>query len=255
MLTYQKTHYSKILNQDMTYQVFGNGGKIFLAFPPQDGIYKDFNDNGMVECIAPIIDKGEVMIVCVDGYDNQSFDAHHLDEHTRITNAKYYQEYVVKELIPVIKRYYKKVSGKKYEGKIGTTGCSMGAFHALNFALNYPDVFDTVIGLSGIYHAAFFFPNYQDSQIYFNSPIDMLANMQNDNPILDKYRQLNITICSGQGAWEDESITDLNAIAYHCSRLNIPCFADLWGHDVEHHWYWWKKQLPYFLEKVLIHGH
>ena len=37
-----------------------------------------------------------------------------------------------------------------------TTGCSMGAYHALNFFLQHPDVFNKVIALSGVYDARFF---------------------------------------------------------------------------------------------------
>ncbi len=36
-----------------------------------------------------------------------------------------------------------------------TTGCSMGAYHALNFFLQHPDVFNKV-ALSGVYDARFF---------------------------------------------------------------------------------------------------
>ena len=31
------------------------------------------------------------------------------------------------------------------------TGCSMGAFHAANFFFRRPDLFDTVVALSGVY--------------------------------------------------------------------------------------------------------
>ena len=32
-----------------------------------------------------------------------------------------------------------------------TNGCSMGAYHALNFFLKHPDVFQGMIALSGLY--------------------------------------------------------------------------------------------------------
>ena len=251
----EKSHYSKLLNQDMKYSIFGTGGKIFLAFPSQDGTYDEFNLYGMVDCIESYITNKQCMIVCVDGYDRQSYDAFDLSEHQRITNATYYQQYILNELIPAIKKHYKKVTGKAYKDKIGLTGCSMGAYHALNFALNYPDTFQDIICLSGIYHAAFFFPNYQDTQIYFNSPIDLLTHLDINHPVVNKYRQLNLILCVGQGAWEDESLEDLKAVKAQCYRLAIPCWADIWGYDVEHHWYWWKKQLPYFMEHCLNHDH
>ena len=30
----------------------------------------------------------------------------------------------------------------------------------------------------------------------------------------------------------------------------IPHWLDVWGHDVNHDWPWWRKMLPYFLEKI-----
>jgi esterase/lipase superfamily enzyme len=30
----------------------------------------------------------------------------------------------------------------------------------------------------------------------------------------------------------------------------IPATVDFWGHDVNHDWPWWRKQFPYFLEKL-----
>jgi esterase/lipase superfamily enzyme len=27
----------------------------------------------------------------------------------------------------------------------------------------------------------------------------------------------------------------------------IWCWVDIWGHDVNHDWPWWRRQMPYFL--------
>ena len=31
----------------------------------------------------------------------------------------------------------------------------------------------------------------------------------------------------------------------------IPAWVDFWGPDVNHDWVWWRKQMPYFLGKIL----
>lgn len=57
------------------------------------------------------------------------------------------------------------------------TGCSMGGFHTINFALRHPDLFDTAIALSGVYDARFFTKEYHgETAVYFNSPIDYLES-------------------------------------------------------------------------------
>jgi len=30
----------------------------------------------------------------------------------------------------------------------------------------------------------------------------------------------------------------------------IPAIVDFWGHDVNHDWPWWRKMLPYYLERL-----
>ena len=41
--------YSSILNRDMEYKVFGDTGRICLAFPAQNGRFYDFENFGMVD--------------------------------------------------------------------------------------------------------------------------------------------------------------------------------------------------------------
>ena len=31
---------------------------------------------------------------------------------------------------------------------------------------------------------------------------------------------------------------------------DIPAIIDLWGHDVNHDWCWWKIQFRYFIEQL-----
>lgn len=256
METTRETIYSHALGWDMVHDIYGHDGLILFAFPSQDGKAEEYSDFGMIDCIADYIEDGLVQVVCVDGNDWNSFTASG-DESWRIANQEKYISYVVDELVPYILDRYRDLHGHEYDLPLVSTGCSMGATHALIFTLRYPDVFNYCIGLSGVYHASFFFPFYQNEQIYFNSPVDMLSNMKPDNPILEEYRKTHIILCCGQGAWENESLDDIKTLDYHFKRLKIPAWCDLWGYDVEHHWYWWRKQLPYFLDHVIkeVYGH
>ncbi|MBI5243061.1 MAG: hypothetical protein HY922_05155 [Elusimicrobia bacterium] len=31
----------------------------------------------------------------------------------------------------------------------------------------------------------------------------------------------------------------------------IPCWVDFWGHDVNHDWVWWRRQMPYYLSHLV----
>ena len=95
-----------------------------------------------------------------------------------------------------------------------------------------------------------FIGDYMDELVYFNTPLAYLRNLD-DEWYLEKYRRSKIIICSGQGAWEDEMQSDARELANILEAKNVPAWVDLWGHDVNHDWPWWHKQLPYFLSKLL----
>jgi esterase/lipase superfamily enzyme len=88
-----------------------------------------------------------------------------------------------------------------------------------------------------------------DDTVYFNSPILFLKNLSDEN-ILNQYRRSKIVLCTGQGAWEGPMISDMKELSEILTQKNIPHLFDLWGYDVVHDWPWWKKQLPYFLDKL-----
>ena len=51
--------------------------------------------------------------------------------------------------------------------------------------------------MSGIYHASFFFHEYHDELTYQNSPSDYLANLKEDHPYMELYRQSEVILCCG----------------------------------------------------------
>ena len=59
-----------------------------------------------------------------------------------------------------------------------------------------------------------------------------------------------LAVCVGQGAWEDEMLADTRALKRILGEKEIPAWVDVWGHDVNHDWPWWRKQMPYFLGKL-----
>ena len=84
---------------------------------------------------------------------------------------------------------------------------------------------------------------------YFNNPADYLANLNDDFhlPLLRKADA--IVILSGQGAYEAPERSQ--ALSDILNAKGIPHTLDLWGPDVNHDWPWWRKMLPYWLEKLL----
>jgi esterase/lipase superfamily enzyme len=239
------SEHSKKLDRDMDYEVYGTKGKICLAFPPMGGRYTDFENFGMVATVMPWIESGKLQLVLVDAIDNESWCDDGADELDRINRQEAWFSYVTDELLPTLER-----RNHQFD-KAMVTGCSMGALHAANFFFRRPDLFDTVIGLSGIYNADYFFPNYQEPLVYDNSPLDFLPNMPEDHDWMSLYRDSDIIFCVGQGAWEDDLLASTRRLDTVLAEKGIPAWFDYWGTDVAHDWPWWQKQLPYFMEEIL----
>ena len=237
--------YSHELERDMEFKVFGHAGKVCVAFPPQNGRFYDFENFGMVEAIRPWLEAGTVLLVCADGIDEETWSDKDGDPRCRIERHERWFSYVTGELL---NRAYS--LGGDAGGAIAT-GCSMGAVHAANFFFRRPDLFDTLVSLSGLFDAGFFFHGYMDDLVYANSPLHFLPNMPADHPYMELYRRSNIILCAGQGAWDEDMLADTRRLEAQLERMGIPAWADYWGFDVSHDWPWWRKQLPYFMSKLL----
>ena len=88
-----------------------------------------------------------------------------------------------------------------------------------------------------------------DEAIYQNSPSDYIWN-QNDGWFIDRYRQAEIVVCTGLGAWEQDGLPSFYKLKEAFDHKNIPAWFAEWGHDVAHDWEWWRKQMPYFLGQM-----
>lgn len=234
--------YSPSLGHDMELKVFGHGGKPMLVFPCQGGRFYEWEDNGMIEACRWSIDAGRAQFITVDSIDNESWcnwPAHPVERARRHND---YDNYIIHEVLPFSR-------GRGWGGKIAATGASMGGYHAANFFFRHPDVFDTVISLSGLLQLRMFVGDCLEDAVYFNTPLAYLPNMT-DPWFLDQYRQSHIVICAGQGPWDEEMVADARAIKAVLEGKGVPCWVDIWGHDVAHDWPWWRQQLPYFLGHV-----
>lgn len=243
-VTYYK-EYSNILGRDMEYKVYGDSGRICFAIASQNGHYYDFENFHMIDVLANYIEEGRLQVVCPDSIDEESWSNNEWHPRQSIEQQEKWFQYITTELMPTIR------ARNPHPDRAIVTGCSMGAVHAGIFFFRRPDLFGTVIALSGTYNACDFFRNYMDDLVYENSPYHFLQNMPEDHFYMDIYRNSQIILCCGQGAWEDELLAGTRALEGVLKSRNIPAWVDIWGHDVNHDWPWWQKQLPYFMDKVM----
>ena len=236
--------YSHKLQREMPIRIYGHGGRPVIFIPCQDGHSQDFEGFGMVNTFAPWIDSGRCTVYAIDTMDAESWSDQNGDPWHRIRRHEAWIEYIVQEVVP----YINDRTGWRGCG-IMVFGCSLGASHAVNLFLRFPEIFDRCLALSGLYHASYFFGSYMDDVVYRNSPADYLANMPADHPYIQIYNRNKAVICTGQGAWEEH--WSPRALAKRFQELDIHVWVDFWGFDVNHDWPWWHKQTEYFLPYLL----
>ena len=234
--------YSQNLNREMEYKIFGDQGHGIIAFPSQDGRFFDFAERGMIHELTPWIEAGRLRVICVDGIDWETWSNMGGDNRWRIEQQERYFHYITDELMPNI-RYW---DGETFM----VTGCSLGAMHAAIAFFRRPDIYDTLIAMSGLYHAGYSFPNYSDDLTYANSPQDFLRQMPGDHPWMNIYRNRRIIFTIGQGRWEEDTLWSTREMDTILKQKGIPAWFDYWGFDSDHDWPWWRKQLPHIMSNI-----
>ena len=240
--------FSRSIGRDMELKSYGHAGRPVVAFPSSGGRFFEYEDFQMVDACMPFLDQGTIRLYTPDSIDRESWLDQGKSPGERARRHNDYDAYIVNELAPFIRDH----SG--WEGGMLATGCSMGGYHSVNFFFRHPDLFDVLIALSGIYDARFFVGEaLDDPDVQANSPVDYLAGM--DDPwFLERYRRNTIVICTGQGAWEEDSIRHTRRMERILAGKDIPAWFDYWGYDVNHDWPWWRLQMPYFLGELAKQG-
>ena len=236
--------YSPGMGHEMEVLAFGHYGAPLIAFPSGGGRYFDFENNQMIDVLAPLINDGKIKVYCPPSVDNESWLNAGLDPHWKAMVYNKYQDFVVTNLVDTIR-----FDCKSLDIKIGLVGCSLGAFHAANFALKFPHLFNYALGMSGRYDLEKIIEAQSGSQdVYFNNPMAYLPNLHGE--ALEHVRHnTHISLVCGQGAWEEKCLDETHRLANLLDEKGISHERDIWGHDVEHHWHWWRKQIVYHLGK------
>jgi len=237
--------YSPAIGAAATVAIYGHWGRPVLVFPSEQGRAVDFANNGMVDAVAPLLEAGRVKLYCVDSYDGQTWAAKHLTLEDRARGHGAYRSWIVDQVAPFIAED----CGGATE--IIVAGCSMGAFHALNFALQRADLFPVALCFSGNYDpSAWNSWGDRGEETYFNNPLDYVPNLHGDHLEWLRSRLSALLVC-GQGQWEDTtgSLDSTRTMAGLLAAKGIRHELDLWGHDVPHDWPSWRAQWAHHLPR------
>lgn len=242
-------HYSNHLNRDMEFKAYGHGGRAVMFVPCQSGRFFDFENFKMIDYWAPYIEAGQCTVYSVDCIDDEAWAAKGWDNRVRIENHERWFRYITEECVP----YIQSLNAERgfWDSRILTFGASMGAMHAANLFFRRPDLFSGCFAISGLYDSKEFFGEYCDDLVYNNCPNYYLANLPADHHYMDLYRNSNILIVVGQGAWEDLLLESTRWLDSVLRGKGIPARVEYWGHDVNHDWPWWFKMVEHYVPQLL----
>jgi esterase/lipase superfamily enzyme len=215
---------------------YGENGFPFVVFPTSGGRFHEYEDRGMIHAVHQRIDAGAVQIICVDSIDRETWYSRGAHPADRLHRQNAFDAYLAYELAPFI---HNRTSWERF----GTTGCSLGGYHAFNFALRHPDLVPYAVSMSGAFDIPTrFLDGYYDENAYFHSPLHYVPNLS-DGWMLDTIRRNYYVLAAGNG---DPLFGTNVAMAHEFGVKNIPHLFDVWdgfGHD----WPWWHSMADKFL--------
>lgn len=237
--------YSHCLERELHIMVHGHAGVPLIAFPCQDGMCDNWESFDMQGTLGDYIESGTIQLFSVDTVDKESWSDKAGDKGWRAWMQERYYNYIAEEAVPFIRE----INGGNALPIV--TGFSLGATHAVILFYRRPDLFSGMLACSGCYDATRFWDGWCNDTLYQNSPVHFLAGLPQDHYYVDMYNHRRSAICCGQGAWENEAIRTGGILKNIFEQKGIQTWVDFWGHDVNHDWPWWRKQIRYFLPWLL----
>jgi esterase/lipase superfamily enzyme len=235
--------HSPALEMNMPIVSYGYSGHPLLLFPTAAADFLENERFFLIKAVEPFIMQGRLRVFSIESINRYAWMDQHLPVPEKARRQALYMRYIEDEVVP----YIRSAVGNG-GARISTSGASFGAFHAANTLFRRPDLFDATIAMSGFYDLApDYFHGYSDSNGYFNNPAWYLPSLEGS--ALDILRNhSSIVISTGQGAYEAPDASRRLSTLLH--QKEIPHWLDVWGHDVDHDWPWWRKMLPYYVEKL-----
>lgn len=233
--------HSPQLGRGVSLWSYGHWGAPLLAFPTAAGFAHEWEAQGMVEALAPLVDGGRVKLYCPESNVAEAWTRRENEPAWRIRRHAAYERFVVETLVPRIRE-----DCATPGIPIAVAGASLGAYYAANFALKHPETFRWALCLSGRYAMTHFTDGFSDLEVYLNDPLAYVPNLEGE--ALERVRRnTHLVLVCGQGRWEEGCIEETRELAAVLDAKAIPHELDLWGQDVSHDWDWWKRQAQHHL--------
>lgn len=235
---------SQTMGRRMNVWCYGHWGAPVLVIPSAAGFAHEWDAQGMVEVLEPLINGARLKLYCPESNVSQSWTSKEASPEEKVARYQIYERFVVDELVPWVRQ-----DCGSNGIRIGATGCSLGGYYAANFALKFPEIFHYALCMSGRYDITEFTDGRSTGDIYFNNPLAYVPNLNGEH--LERVRRnTHIALICGQGPYEEGCIEETIALAEVLKAKGISHERDIWGHDVAHNWVWWQRQARLHLGKT-----
>lgn len=232
--------YSPSLNKDMEIVSYGNWGTALLLLPTAAADYLEYERFLLIDALSKHIESGKVKVFSINSINAESWLNKRIPHRQKSIRHQQFNNYVFNEVVPFIRNKTSQTT------PIISSGASLGALHAANLFFKRPDLFAGTIAMSGDYDLTSYSNNYYDEDVYFNSPVHYLPNLNDDYFLPRLRRSGHIHILTGSGNYENPNAS--RRLSNILATKSIPHELDIWGADISHDWPTWRAMLPYYLE-------
>ncbi|MBK9313311.1 MAG: esterase family protein [Acidobacteria bacterium] len=236
--------YSGRTFQEMPIVAYGHYGPPILMVPTAAADFLEYERFQLIDSVKWWLDSGRAKMYSINSVNRMALLNNHASPWEKVEWLNRYDGYVTEEVLPLIRQ-----DCNFHDIKPIVAGISMGAYVAANLFFRHPDLFGGVIAMSGSYDIRSYLDGHYSESVYFNNPVDYLPNL-NDGYHLPILRQggRQIIIFTGQGAFEAPDRS--RYLSEILNKKGVPHWLDVWGHDVNHDWPWWRKVMPHYFGKL-----
>jgi esterase/lipase superfamily enzyme len=220
---------------------FGHFGVPILVLPSAAGMAHEWEHNGGVELLRPLIEGGRIKLYCTESNVGESWTDWGGDPVHRVRRHQAFERYVLDELVPFIR-----ADCRTPDIRIGLAGASLGAFYSANLTLKHPEVFFYALCLSGRYDATYMTNGFSNDDIYYSNPTAFVPNLAGHD--LERVRaSSHLDLVCGRGAYEGANVDATRDFAEVLAAKGISYRLDLWGREASHQPQWWSRQALLYL--------
>jgi len=236
-----RSWWSPVVDREMGVARYGHYGKPVIFFPTGGGDFLDCERFQMVRALTPLLEAGRIKLYAVDSTCRQSWTNADVVPREKSRMQARYDQWLIEELVPWVRS---DCAGT--DQAFAACGASIGGYHAFNVTCKHPDVFDTMIGMSGTYSMDRRMAGEWTEDWYYNDPHQFVPRLgAADRATLARARfvfGLGKDYENPDYTWRAAGV--LRAGGYW-NRV------EEWGPGSGHDWPTWRTMLPLFLEKMV----